>query len=852
MKLPPPLLARLATTFAALGAGAAFAELPATPLRESEQRQEQIQGETRGIADTLDAMLGEYERNNLAGDAAAAVRRIRESLGSLSGTEMRQVVDMLQRARVATNADAAVTTVADAFTAQKQIIVAIQRILAEHLRAQEAAEISRQLHELADRQALNFRNGIDLARMTNGGQSDDSGALEHAQLETQRGEQAAIAEEMKMIRGKISRLAANPENASTAETFRAAAKQIEQTEPLATAAADSLKAGQLFKAATDEKANRDELRKIARQIAPREQGTEALRKAERELAEVIAEQRRVHDSTSQQRKQADLDKWLAEKLAANDRNDALPQRLRNQPASELRANPEIRSRFEAEQLDKDTQLATLEDQQGELAGKTDALAQKLAEVPQAAAGLKGAMEKMQEARAAMQEADVPHAAQQQDAAIAQLAAAQAELKRRADESEARAAAQMAQTAPAQPDNPADAAKMAAAMTQLAEAQQQIEKAQANLQQAAEQSGRQLAQDAAQAAQQAAQAAQQAAEAAEAAQKQAARAENPKAAQQAGEAAQQAAQAAQAAQQAAKNAQQMAANPGQQAAAAQQAAKQAGQAAQAAQQAAQAAQNSQQAATQAAQQAAQAGQAAAQNANQQAAQQAGQAAQSAQHAARSAQQAQQMAQAAANSADNAAQQAIASSSMQKAAQQLAQASKAAAQAASQSGSRTSPTAQEAMQQAGQQLSAAASQATSGQNSAAQQSAQGASQSLAQAQAMMAAQQAGLSPSQGGAPEPGAQGQGQKGQGSQPGQGQGPGKNSQASNQPSQGAETYIPGDPQAMQRGARDAALKQADFIGLPPRERAAIQQSLREKYPQEYGVLVEQYLLNLANESAKK
>ena len=101
-------------------------------------------------------------------------------------------------------------------------------------------------------------------------------------------------------------------------------------------------------------------------------------------------------------------------------------------------------------------------------------------------------------------------------------------------------------------------------------------------------------------------------------------------------------------------------------------------------------------------------------------------------------------------------------------------------------------------------------------------------------------------------PGAQGKPGNGRGTQPGQGQGSGKISQAGNQPSEGAEGYQPGDPQAVQRGARQAALKNADFIGLPPRERAAIQQSLREKYPEEYGALVEQYLLNLANESAKK
>ena len=42
------------------------------------------------------------------------------------------------------------------------------------------------------------------------------------------------------------------------------------------------------------------------------------------------------------------------------------------------------------------------------------------------------------------------------------------------------------------------------------------------------------------------------------------------------------------------------------------------------------------------------------------------------------------------------------------------------------------------------------------------------------------------------------------------------------------------------------------YIGLPKRDRAAILQSQSEKYPQEYGPLVEQYLKNLADQSSEK
>ena len=900
------------------GSQAAFAELPAAPIRETEQKQAHIQGETRLLAEVLDAMLGEYGRNNLAGDDAAAVRRVRESLGSLSSTEMRQVVDLLQRARAATNPDTAVKTVADAFTAQKQIVVAIQRILAEHAREQEAAEISRQLHGLADRQARNFQNGIELGRMMGGVQAENADAVQQAQLETQRGEQAAIAEEVKMIRSKLVRFAANPENAGAAENFKAAAKELERVEPVAATAADSLRAGQLFKAATDEKASRDDLRKVARQIAPREQGPEALRKAERELAEVIAEQRQIRDSTSQQRKQADFEKWLADKLAANDRNDALPQRLRNQPASALRQNAEVRSRFENEQRENGAQLAKLEDQQGELAGKTDALAQNIAEVPQASAGLKNATGKMQEARAAMQDANAPQAAQQQDAALAQLAAAHAELKRRADEAEALAGKNGDKVKDLE-----QLQKIAGALAREEAAAAKEPKPDAAAQADIARRANQLAQRAATSAPKAAPPAQAAAD----------NARQGEQAMQAGKPAEGRAAAEQAAQNFAEAAKQIAQELAkaqaeqQQAAAAQAALADLAKLIQAEQTldletskaAALASQKmpapfaditTRQGAVQkdtvdfkgtmsatipaaslavgdaatamgdarvqldatkgaearVAEQKAIKNLLAAQNALAAMLEQAQAALGQPMNANNAAQmaaanqlaQAQQQVQQAQANLQQAAQQSAqgspqpAAASMQQAAQQLAQAAQSAGQAAAQSGAQSSPSAQQAMQQATQQLSSATGQAMSGQNSAAQQAAQSAAQSLAQAQAAMAAQQAGLSPSQSGAPMPGAQGQPGQGQGTQPGQGQGPGKSSQAATGPSQGAESYTPGDPKAVERGAREAALKKADFIGLPARERAAIEQSLREKYPQEYGALVEQYLLNLANESAKK
>jgi hypothetical protein len=200
---------------------------------------------------------------------------------------------------------------------------------------------------------------------------------------------------------------------------------------------------------------------------------------------------------------------------------------------------------------------------------------------------------------------------------------------------------------------------------------------------------------------------------------------------------------------------------------------------------------------------------------------------------------------------------ASQAMQQAAEQLAAAARNAGEAAAR-GAAMPPEASQAAQEASKQLATGVAQALAGQKAAAAEAARQAAEQLAQAASMMAAQQAGISQQQAGQAKQPGQGQepgpGMKGEGNQPGRGFGTGKKKVASNQaPSEGAEDFKPGaEVQSVERGAREAALKKANFIGLPAREREAIQQSMGEKFPSEYGAMVEQYLLNLANEAAKK
>jgi hypothetical protein len=155
------------------------------------------------------------------------------------------------------------------------------------------------------------------------------------------------------------------------------------------------------------------------------------------------------------------------------------------------------------------------------------------------------------------------------------------------------------------------------------------------------------------------------------------------------------------------------------------------------------------------------------------------------------------------------------------------------------------AQEALEEAEQDIVKSAGQCSGGQCSGAQASASSAARALARAQAALALAQAGLG-TQSGMPQPGqgqgqAQGQGQ-GQGNQPGRGQ-----SSPEGDGRMGNWTG-PGGTQGARRGTAGTSA----FLGLPKRDRAAIQQSQSEKYPQEYGPLVEQYLKNLSDQSGEK
>lgn len=157
----------------------------------------------------------------------------------------------------------------------------------------------------------------------------------------------------------------------------------------------------------------------------------------------------------------------------------------------------------------------------------------------------------------------------------------------------------------------------------------------------------------------------------------------------------------------------------------------------------------------------------------------------------------------------------------------------------------PAAQTHIEAAQEDLDSGAAEAGEMNGQGAQASAQKAGQHLAQAQAALSLAQSGLSSDNQQAAS-NSQGQGkQAGQGrtkrSQKGQ-PGPQGDGREGNWQGQGTGG----------EGAGAGSTGSSRFTGLPARDRAAIQQSQSETYPQEYAPLVEQYLKNLADQTDPK
>lgn len=400
-------------------------------LQQAAARQEQVRAGAQSLVARLDDVIAEYTRNGLAtGDDFEALKAVREALGTLSDDEMEQVVTLLQ------NAGTDREQMAKAYAGQKDISLRLKQILAEHELDQDIESLASGVRQLADRQSANLSAAIDTAQLAAQDQSANGQAAVTASEQAQQSEETAIGAEVKLIADKLDQIGAGSK-------YRDAADELERVEPEAGAASDSLGAGKLDDAMIAEKAAREQLAEVARALMPAGKNEPAPTREAAELASL------AHDQRALLAKTAGLTSALkritdAQTSAAADK--AMYQQIKNpdsslatvladsgitpdSPVDQIRNAPEMKAWLADRAADLQRRQQTLQPQLAALAATQAALAAKAQMVRDdlqksanaaAAAPLETALPQMASAQQALASANGTQAMRDQLEAAAQL------------------------------------------------------------------------------------------------------------------------------------------------------------------------------------------------------------------------------------------------------------------------------------------------------------------------------------------------------------------------------------------------------------------------------------------------
>jgi len=258
--------------------------------------QKQIRSQTERATADLNALLIEFDRNGLGeGADVMLLKGIQKALNNLTEKDMQEVIAILESIRKGGNlAD----TLQRAFDKQKGISTQLQAIIIQYMHEQDLADVALRLTRLADRENLNMRAGTNLYRTTKGAAPRTYNDIQKAQVQVQKSEQQAIYAEAKVLLERLTKLAqvADPTTAGLLNAVIATAQKGKLEATLA-GAADDLHNSNLFSAVGKQRVARDLLRDLARLVAPAKEPEDILRDAAANLAQAIRDENYIAQQT---------------------------------------------------------------------------------------------------------------------------------------------------------------------------------------------------------------------------------------------------------------------------------------------------------------------------------------------------------------------------------------------------------------------------------------------------------------------------------------------------------------------------------------------------------------------------
>ena len=484
---------------------------PADRILQQELKQEQLRVTTQRVADQLENIIAEFDRNAISGEDVQMLKAIRQVLGKLSEKEMNLVVQFLQQSRQSNDASAANRQATEAYGLQQIILGQLKQLVLEYQRQQELYELSLRFRELARRQSDNLWLGVALAKSAEGKSSYRS--LDESQrisLQLQQAQQAPLREETMLTVAKLDKLVKELGDGRTGERARAAGKQAKEggLTPALDAAGEELKNEnfKLLSAIGNEKRARDQMREISRLLILAQEPEQALRQALHELDRTIDQQKKVREDTAKIESRRDADNRALDEAQVVDNTDLIRRDVDNlapvaaeqlkkamQPMQDARtslgSNDDQKKRREQALPKQDEALLALNDARQALAEQLARAEQEKMTPENSMADLKQLRDEVRELIKQEEQLKEQTAATDKKA-LASKAPDQGALKDKAQELQAQAA----QQSPSAADSLGEAAsQMNRAQASLARAQNNAPAQQAAID-ALQKAGQQLEQD----------------------------------------------------------------------------------------------------------------------------------------------------------------------------------------------------------------------------------------------------------------------------------------------------------------------------------------------------------------------
>lgn len=270
-----------------------------TEVMQNTADQQDVRQHTAAVVAQAQALIDELAANGISGEDIKVLNATKAALTNLSGPEMERVIASLKKAAEATTTSEGQKHVIQAYGGEKSIILQFQQILKDYEQRQAAYELPLLFKELANRQDDTLNTTVAVARQSAGKSQIELNSMNQTTQQIAQADQDAIANEVALAQQRLEK-AAQESTDDSAKNIQKAEKDIKTgvLQKALTDANDSLKQGHLLQAITVQKVSRDELRKIAKDLAPDDNAVDALKAIAASIEKIIQEQKALLGETN--------------------------------------------------------------------------------------------------------------------------------------------------------------------------------------------------------------------------------------------------------------------------------------------------------------------------------------------------------------------------------------------------------------------------------------------------------------------------------------------------------------------------------------------------------------------------